>query len=99
MIIRDLEANPDNEYLAQLYAEAPRIEGERQSLYWDAFQELGTERQIGMTVGPIPLSKVWDWAYHSNFSYSEARALVYVIQRMDGAYLSIIADKQNKKPK
>lgn len=27
-------------------------------LHWDAFQELSTERQIGMGVGPIPMSVV-----------------------------------------
>ena len=97
--MRELSANPDDEWRAARVAEAPTIQSDQQFLYWQAFQELGTERQIGMSIGPIPLSKVWEWAHHMNLTHSEARALVYVVRELDSEYLSITAKRSNSNSK
>lgn len=97
--MREFAANPDDQWRAARIAEAPAIETDQQALYWEAFQELGTERQIGMSIGPIPLSKVWDWAFHINLTHSEARALVHVIRALDGEYLSIISQRSKANTK
>jgi hypothetical protein len=75
---------------------APRLE---KPFYWDAFHELSTERAIGMTIGPIPMSKMWWWADHVGLTSSEARAFVAIIRQMDIAYLNLVGERQSKQSK
>lgn len=49
----------------------------------EAFWELGTERQIGMGLGPIPGSAIRAWCQ----DWPDARAFHMVIRRLDAAYL------------
>lgn len=54
-------------------------------LWLEAFWELGTERQIGMAVGPIPASAIR--AYTAGWPEDEAERFRLVIRRLDAAYL------------
>lgn len=94
-LLADAEANPENVFFQKQLAKAPKLE---HPFYWNAFQELSTERQIGMSIGKIPISKMWDWAELNDLTLSEAIALVYVMKEMDNAMLRIQA-KQSEKQK
>jgi hypothetical protein len=58
---------------------------------WNAFWELGTERQLGMTVGPIPGSKLREYLRDemelTDAEYDRARA---IIRKADDAYLGML---------
>lgn len=93
IVIKDYHNNPENELFQKLMEKAPPL---KHPLYYEAFQELSTERQIGMSIGPIPISKMWEWAFQNDLTSSEARAFVYVISRLDNAYMSLEAEKHKK---
>ncbi len=50
-----------------------------------AFAELSTERSIGFQVGPIPLSRVWDYCDRWGL---DDWALTYAIAALDRVYLN-----------
>lgn len=52
---------------------------------WESFWELSTERQIGMSAGPIPVSKIIEHAKTRSGVPSEA--LIALIRIMDAEYL------------
>ena len=55
-------------------------------LYWNAFWELGTDRQVGMEKGPIPWSSIERFiAKHPGCDFGVFSS---IIREMDGAYLS-----------
>ncbi len=56
---------------------------------WDAFHILGTERPIGMALGPIPASKIRDYAAGEldlDRTSEEADRFFDLIRRMDDEY-------------
>ncbi len=56
---------------------------------WASFSELSTERQFGMTIGPIPVSKIKQYAAEEmDLEGDEANRFCTLIARMDGEYLS-----------
>ena len=83
----------------QAFYDRPEIEPHLAWL-WDAFWELGTERQLGMTVGPIPGSKIreylWDEMELTGSEYDRARA---IIRRADDAYCSMLNARKGNEPK
>ena len=58
---------------------------------WNAFWELGTERQLGMSVGPIPGSKIREYLCDEldldGTEYERARA---IIRKADDAYSAML---------
>jgi hypothetical protein len=66
---------------------------------WNAFWELSTERQIGMAIGPIPVSKIRDYLRDelelSGAEYDRARA---IIRRADDAYSGMLNRARNSGP-
>lgn len=69
-------------------ANAPTLD-ECDEFYHIAFWELNTERQLGMGgVGPIPRSKIVQYANDYNFSYKDREDLVYVIRHVDTEYVN-----------
>jgi len=66
---------------------------------WSAFWELSTERQLGMTVGPIPASKIRDHLRDEldlqGTEYDHARA---VIRKTDDAYLGMLNRRKDDGP-
>lgn len=88
--------NPEDEFFAEQVAKGPKLRTVRQLFYHTAFQELETERQIGMAVGYIPITKIWEWADYHDLTRSETRALVHVIRAMDGWQMEFNAKHQGK---
>lgn len=68
--------------------------------FYDNYHELGTERQIGMTVGPIPLSAIRDYADYHGYSRTQTAIMTRVIRAMDQAEFKersrVAAAKSNK---
>lgn len=69
------------------FFERPEIEP-YQELYWYAFNDLTTERQSGMGVGPIPVSKIEAYAKKLGLSPDEADRFEIILRRMDEAYVT-----------
>jgi hypothetical protein len=63
-------------------------------LYYDAFWELDTCREVGWGWGPIPWSAIKDYAETFNFDDEQRDDLYYFIRVMDNAYLRY----RHKKP-
>lgn len=62
---------------------------------WLAFNELTTERQVGMGAGPIPVSKIREYAGdHLDLTGDAAERFVVLIREMDGEYLAASAPKK-----
>ena len=70
------------------------------TLIWNAFWELGTERQLGMSVGPIPGSKIREYLREElelhGAEYERARA---IIRKADDAWLGILNARKDEEPK
>jgi len=67
---------------------------------WAAFWELGTERQLGMSVGPIPGSRIREYLRDemelSGPEYDRARA---IIRKADDAYVGMLNARKGDEPK
>jgi len=58
------------------------------TIYWSAFADLSTERQIGMSIGPIPRSKTRAYATDELDLHGEAHEhFCAVIDLMDAAFV------------
>lgn len=64
-------------------------------LYWKAFCELSSDRDIGMAEGPIPWSSMNMWAVRHGIYGDGFDRFVAVLRSLDEAYL----DKQSKTKK
>jgi hypothetical protein len=74
------------------YVDRPEIEPHLQ-FHWDAFNELATERQIGMAMGPIPRSAIKAYAAEFSFTADEFDDFNQIIRAMDAEYMSLIHKK------
>jgi len=80
------------------YYERPEIEPH---LNWlrSAFWELSTERQLGMTIGPIPGSKIREYLRDEldlyGAEYDRARA---IIRKVDNAYMAMLTSRKDDGP-
>jgi len=92
MIERGREAPPE-------FYDCPEVEPHLVWL-WDAFWELGTERQLGMTIGPIPGSKIRDYLHGEldlhGADYDRAKA---IIRKADTAYVGMLNSRKEDEPK
>jgi len=73
----------------------PKVDG--LEFYYDAFGELGTARQFGMAVGPIPFTAIAEYfrIYDIEGDFHEFSA---IIRRMDSVYLELNAEEMKKPP-
>jgi len=66
---------------------------------WNAFWELGTERQIGMAVGLIPVLKIREYLRGEmelfGAEYDRAKA---IIRRIDDAYVGMLNARKGDEP-
>jgi len=66
---------------------------------WQAFWELGTERQLGMVVGPIPILKIREYLRDEldlhDTEYDRAKA---IIRRIDDAYVAMLSRRREDGP-
>lgn len=80
----------------QAYFERPEIPASL-TFVWQAFQDLTTDRQIGMGIGPIPFSSTLRYArlygIESIDAFERFRALICA---MDDEYLRLNAPKETK---
>lgn len=72
-------------------------------LYFDAFTDLSTCRQIGMSVGPIPYTAIIEYSRVHGFDYETSQLLLRYISEMDSAYLRYqykkVDSETKKKPR
>lgn len=59
----------------------------------DAFWELSTERQMGMSIGPIPLSQAHAAADRLGLDNENHGAFIHAIREMDRLYLKHVNKK------
>lgn len=64
-------------------------------LYWKAFQDLSSDRDIGMGIGPIPWSSIHTWGSRNHIVGDDFERLVLMIRGLDAVYM----DKQATKSK
>ena len=62
-------------------------------LYLEAFFDLNHDRQIGMTLSPIPWSAMQRYAKHYDFTAEQTEVLFFLLPRLDAAYI----EQENKK--
>jgi hypothetical protein len=74
------------------YLERPP-EGLTDEFYRAAFNDLGTERSIGMSLGPIPWSKIVAYAEFVGLDWPNTYAFVEIIRKMDRAWMEDQAEK------
>lgn len=54
--------------------------------YWQAFWELSTDRQAGMSTGPIPWSSIAGYA--ASHPWVDLSSFVSIMRTMDGVYVA-----------
>jgi hypothetical protein len=57
------------------------------ALYYSAFWDLSTCRQVGFGIGPIPLTAIWEYADRKGLDEGETDDLVDYMREMDGEYV------------
>ncbi len=83
--------------------EAPQIMTELPQVplpdsFWDAFWELTSSRNIGMTIGGIPYSEVVLWLNEHKISGTDNRLEYHQwIRFLDGKYIASTNEKKDKK--
>jgi len=88
-IKQGIEENPLRP-LPPEFEDVPELD-DLNTLYWDLFWELSTERLVEM--GPIPGSKIIYYAKEFGLNYDD---LQMVIRAMDGTYLEYVSEERNK---
>ena len=68
------------------------------TLYYDAFWELFNDRQLGMSVGPIPYSSIVTYCKEWDMDGEMSQIMLRLVRKMDGAFLEW-QEKQSKKDK
>jgi hypothetical protein len=76
------------------YHQQPEIP-EWYQFYWSAFNELSSERQISMGVGPIPRSAIRDYAVEYELSGDMSDKFMRIIHGLDVEYVEM-ANKPKK---
>lgn len=56
-------------------------------IYWRAFWECSTDRDIGMAEGPIPWSAINAWGQRYGFTGEEFERLVLILKALDSEYI------------
>lgn len=65
--------------------------------FWRAFWELSTDRDIGMSEGPIPWSSMDRWALRHEIDGDEFNRFVLIMRAMDSAYIEYRTKDQKRK--
>ena len=61
-----------------------------------SFHDLSTERSVGMSLGPIPWSKIVQYADRYQLEPDVTEAFIDIIRTMDVAYMKHNANEQKK---
>lgn len=89
---------PPQEAAMELLLTAPPLE-RCSKWFWNAFQELGCDRNNGMGIGPIPFISMRAYADEYDLKGRRRDAFFTIIRTVDYRYLIIQADKQKKAQK
>lgn len=89
------DAKAGNPHGIRAVAKAPKLEP-RYDYYMDAYKELDTERQQGMSLGPIPNSAINKWCVDEELDPLESEAFHYVIRTIDNHQRTRAAEKMEK---
>lgn len=65
-------------------------------LYLEQFWDLSTERQVGMAVGPIPLSRAYEAAARLGLDEDNTATLVRAVRELDREYLKHVNKAKEK---
>lgn len=65
-------------------------------LFINAFFDLDTERQCSFSIGPIPWSKIKEYALAYEFDSELTEELIYFVKQMDNAHLKRVERKQKQ---
>ena len=64
-------------------------------LFYGAFWDLSTERQIGFgAVGQIPTTKIDEWADRYELNWNQREALKACVRKMDRTFISHVSEKK-----
>ena len=66
-------------------------------LYYGAFMDLSTCRQMGMGPSPIPWSVILDYARVFNFDDEQQEDLFFFVRALDKAFLDYHREKEDKR--
>lgn len=66
-------------------------------LYYDAFWDLNSCREVGFGLGPIPWTSIKDYAITFEFDTEQFEDLYYFVRSMDDVYMKFHAPKKGKK--
>jgi len=79
------------------YLRRPRLHPEYQ-IYWDAFWELSSDRQVGMAIGRIPFTAIDCYARRYGFEeIDEFDRFVSVMRAMDSEFRRLTSPEETKK--
>jgi len=84
----------ESEIPAALLDEPELLQG--LALYYNAFWELFSDRQLGMSVGPIPYSSIMMYSREWNLDEEMSHAMLKLVRKMDNAFIEW-QEKQSKK--
>lgn len=69
-------------------------------IYWKAFVDLSTDREINMAEGPIRWESIDRWALRHGIWGDDFERLLTIIRGLDGVYIEKQAKKrESKKPR
>lgn len=91
-----LERNDPWETFPDWFRQEPELET-WDHFYLRAFWDLSTERQIGAAVGPIPATKIDDYACRKGLDLSMMEAFKTIIRTMDRTYLKWLEKERERK--
>ena len=62
-------------------------------IYYNAFMDLSTCRSVGMGVGPIPITAIYEYCDRQRFDEDICESLLVHTRAMDSAYLKFQSSK------
>jgi hypothetical protein len=90
-----VERGVSYESLPEWFRDEPDLES-WDLFYHNAFWRLSTERSIGFAMGPIPHSKILEYAYEAGLESGTIALFEAVIRQMDSAYVEWSAEQQTR---
>ncbi len=66
-------------------------------MYWKAFQDLSSDRDVGMGIGPIPWSAMSAWADRNGIRGDNFERFVTIIKGMDTVFVEHSSKKSKGK--
>ena len=68
-------------------------------MFLKAFWDLSSDRQIGMSVGPLPWSSIQRYASHLGLERGNIETLHVVLRSMDEVFLRYLDEERERKSK